>query len=88
MEYLANLGTMENQRELIERVDWEYSLYKNDDVYELMTYLAEPQPGFDVSHTLTEEEISAYLVQGIAVLQVRLSDMRANFTRYPHNPWR
>lgn len=79
---------MEEHTELIESKNWQYSLYKKGTAYELVIPLPTPQPGFDVFHILTDEEVAGYESQGIVFLRERIEDIGKNHTDYKHQSWR
>ena len=75
-------------KELIEKKDWAYYLYKDDQTITLEIPIESPPPGFDIIHELSQEEYAKYLQAGITTLQSRIEDMKENFEKYKRNSWR
>lgn len=75
-------------RKLIEKKEWEYDVFEEDNIIKLSIPLAKPNPGFDVIYTLSESEKENYLSTGIKSLENRIKDMTTNFSSYEINSWK
>ncbi len=75
-------------KKLIEKKEWQYYLYEDENVYELKVPLPKPAPGFDVLYLLSNEEKEAYLTNGIQSLIERIKDMKENHSNYKLQSWR
>lgn len=76
------------KRKLLEKKEWEYYVYEEDNTIELSIPIAKPTPGFDIIYTLNASEREKYLSAGIKVLEDRIEDMKINFSNYEMNAWR
>ena len=73
----------------IERNGWNYTMIELDDgSYQMHVPLAEPAPGFDIIHILTEQEKSGYIKHGGESLSDRIADMKVNYRNYKMFSWR
>lgn len=75
-------------RKLLEATEWQYYVYENDDTIELSVPIPKPAPGFDITHTLSQNKKEEYSRIGIAALKGRIEDMKVNFYNYQMNSWR
>lgn len=75
-------------RKLLEKTEWEYYVYENDNTIELSVPIPKPAPGFDVIHILNQDEKEEYSRIGITALKGRIEDMKVNFYNYQMNSWR
>ncbi|WP_294223249.1 hypothetical protein [Chryseobacterium sp. sg2396] len=77
-----------NNKKLLEKKDWEYYIFKQNDILELLVTVEKPNPGLDIIYQLDELEKENYLKIGIQALADRIKDMKENFNRYKVNAWR
>lgn len=77
-----------NNKKLLEKKDWEYYIFKQNDILELLVTVEKPNPGLDIIYQLDELEKENYLNVGIQALADRIKDMKENFNRYKVNAWR
>ncbi|MEJ5102688.1 hypothetical protein [Chryseobacterium sp. MYb328] len=77
-----------NKRKLLEKKEWEYYVFEENNTIELSVPIPNPIPGFDITHTLNEPEREKYLHTGIKALEERIQDMKVNFSNYKMNSWR
>jgi hypothetical protein len=75
-------------KKLIEKKDWEYYIYQDNNSIELSVPIPNPNPGFDIIHILNESEKEMYLQNGIKALEGRIKNMKTNFSNYKMNSWR
>jgi len=77
-----------NKRKLLEKKDWKYYVFEEDDNIELSVPIPNPCPGFDIIYILEESEKEMYLQTGIKALEDRIEDMKINFSNYTMNSWK
>lgn len=77
-----------NTKKLLEKKEWEYSIFEEHNTITLSVPIAHPIPGFDVNYTLSKSEKEKYLRTGIKSLEKRIEDMKINFSDYEMNSWR
>ncbi|MCS4301039.1 hypothetical protein DRF65_10425 [Chryseobacterium pennae] len=77
-----------NKRKLLEKKEWEYYVFEENNTIELSVPIPNPIPGFDITYTLSEPEREKYLHTGIKALEERIQDMKVNFSNYKMNSWR
>lgn len=77
-----------NNKKLLEKKDWEYYIFKQNDILKLLVTVEKPNPGLDIIYQLDELEKENYLKIGIQALADRIKDMKENFNRYKVNAWR
>lgn len=77
-----------NINKLLEKKDWHYDVYQENNNIILSVPIPKPAPGFDVIYTLNEYEKEKYLQIGIKALEERIQDMNDNFYNYQMNSWR
>lgn len=77
-----------NKKNLLEKKDWEYYIFEEDNNIELSVPVPNPSPGFDIIYVLNESEKEMYLHTGIRALEDRIEDMKINFSNYKMNSWR
>lgn len=77
-----------NKRRLLEKKEWEYYVFEENDTIELSVPIPKPSPGFDILHILNGIEKEKYLHIGIKALEDRIQDMKVNFSNYTMNSWR
>lgn len=77
-----------SKRKLLEKKEWEYYVFEENDTIELSVPIPNPTPGFDITYTLNESEREKYLYHGITSLEERIQDMKVNFSNYTMNSWR
>lgn len=77
-----------NTKKLLEKKEWEYSIFEEHNTIALSVPIANPIPRFDVIYTLNETEKEEYLSTGITSLEKRIEDMKINFSDYEMNSWR
>lgn len=75
-------------KKLLEKKDWEYYIFEQNDILELLVTVEKPNPGLDIIYQLDESEKEKYLKMGIQTLEDRIKDMKKNFSRYKVNAWR
>ncbi len=75
-------------KKLLEKKDWEYYIFEQNDILELLVTIEKPNPGLDIIYQLNESEKENYLKMGIKTLEDRIKDMKENFSRYKVNAWR
>jgi len=86
MEF-KNTQQFENMK-LLEKKEWEYYVFEEDNNIGLSVPIPKPSPGFDVIYVLTESEKDKYLQTGITALKDRIEDMKVNFYNYQMNSWK
>jgi len=77
-----------NIKKLLEKKDWHFEIYQENNNITLSVPIPKPAPGFDVIHTLSDYEKEKYLQIGIKALEERIQDMNDNFYNYQMNSWR
>ncbi|WP_042722707.1 hypothetical protein [Flavobacterium sp. B17] len=77
-----------NNNKVLEKKDWEYYLFEEENNIKLSVPIPKPTPGFDIIYTLDEYEKENYLRKGIIALKDRIEDMNVNFSNYEMNSWR
>ncbi|WP_294282784.1 hypothetical protein [uncultured Chryseobacterium sp.] len=77
-----------NNKKLLEKKDWEYYIFQQNDILELLVTVEKPNPGLDIIHQLNTSEKENYLKMGIQALEDRIKDMKENFSWYKVNSWR
>jgi hypothetical protein len=77
-----------NKRRLLEKKEWEYYVFEENNTIELSVPIPKPSPGFDILHILNGIEKEKYLHIGIKALEDRIQDMKVNFSNYTMNSWR
>ncbi|PKW30306.1 hypothetical protein [Flavobacterium lindanitolerans] len=77
-----------NTKKLIEKKDWHYYVYEENNSITLSVPIPKPNPGFDILYTLNESEKEKYVSTGIKSLENRIEDMKTNFSNYEMNSWR
>lgn len=65
-----------NNKKLLEKKDWEYYIFKQNDILELLVTVEKPNPGLDIIYQLDELEKENYLKIGIQALADRIKDMK------------
>ncbi|MBP2619523.1 hypothetical protein [Chryseobacterium jejuense] len=58
-----------NKKRLLEKIDWEYYVFEENNSIELFIPIPNPSPGFDILYVLNEFEKEMYLHIGIKVLE-------------------
>ena len=77
-----------NAIKLVEKKDWNYSIYEEGNTILLSVTIPKPAPGFNILYTLTKAEKEHYLSAGIKSFENRIEDMKINFSNYKMNSWR
>lgn len=77
-----------NIKKELEKKDWHYYVYEENNIITLSVPTPKPAPGFDVIYILNEYEKEKYLEIGIKALEERIEDMKVNFYDYQMNSWR
>lgn len=75
-------------RKELEKKDWHYYIFEENNSITLSVPIPKPTPGFDVIHILNEFEKEKYLQIGIKALEERIHDMNMNYYNYQMNSWR
>lgn len=75
-------------KKLLEKKDWHFEIYQQNNNIILSVPIPKPAPGFDVIHTLSDYEKEKYLQIGIKALEERIQDMNVNYYDYQMNSWR
>jgi len=75
-------------KKLLEKKDWEYYVFEENNIIELSVPIPNPKPGFDIVYILNESEKEMYLHTGIKALEDRIKDMKINFSSYKMNSWK
>jgi len=75
-------------RNELEKKDWHYYIFEENNSITLSVPIPKPAPGFDVIHILNEFEKERYLQIGIKALEERINDMNMNYYNYQMNSWR
>ncbi|MEO4006523.1 hypothetical protein [Flavobacterium sp. CAU 1735] len=75
-------------KKILEKKEWEYYVFEENNNIELSIPIAKPNPGFDIIYTLNESEKENYLNVGIKAIEERIEDMKINFSNYKMNSWR
>ncbi len=77
-----------DKKKLLEKKDWEYYVFEDNNNIELSIPVSNPSPGFDILYVLNTSEKEMYLHTGIKALEERIEDMKINFLNYKMNSWR
>lgn len=77
-----------SDKKLLEKKEWEYYVFEEDNNIHLSVPIPKPNPGFDVIYTLSKSEKEIYLQNGIKTLEDKIEDMKSNFSNYEMNSWR
>jgi hypothetical protein len=77
-----------NNKKVLEKKEWEYYVFEDENNIKLSVPIPKPTPGFDIIYSLEEYEKEKYLRIGIIALKDRIEDMKVNFYNYEMNSWR
>ncbi len=77
-----------NEKKILEKKEWEYYVFEEENKIEISIPIAKTKPGFDIIYILNASEKEKYLQIGIKALEERMEDMKKKFSNYQMNSWR